>query len=173
MENNFNFNVQRKGKNTDTPLFVGRLDAHPKGLDYLNEVSKILGKQIDVVGGGDTSALTSKNINLVGPLKYDDVKVKMQESLSLVMTSRYEGFPFVFVEALSMGLPVVSFETFDTMDFFKKCPSVFGVKPFDIGEFTQTIQRLSSLSIEEKNELSIKANKFARDHFSFEKFSSS
>lgn len=47
---------------------------------------------------------------LVGALRHDDVLLEMSKSLMYLMTSYTEGFPFVLIEAMSEGLPVISYD---------------------------------------------------------------
>ncbi len=47
---------------------------------------------------------------LTGAMDHPDVLKEMRTSLFYVMTSFTEGFPFVLIEAMSQGLPVVAFD---------------------------------------------------------------
>ena len=49
-------------------------------------------------------------VTLSGALEHDEVMEKMQESLVYAMTSETEAFPFVLIEAMSNGLPIVSYD---------------------------------------------------------------
>jgi 1,2-diacylglycerol 3-alpha-glucosyltransferase len=49
-----------------------------------------------------------KNINLSGEISHDDILKKMKKSKIFLHTSLYEGFGFVFAEALSNGMYVFS-----------------------------------------------------------------
>lgn len=48
------------------------------------------------------------HVTLAGPVK--DVVARMAESSIYALSSRFEGFPMVLLEAMSVGLPVVSFD---------------------------------------------------------------
>ncbi len=73
-----------------------RLEIYGKG-----HQEKALRKQIDQNG------LTGK-VLLMG--SSDDIRGKMLESSCLVMSSAYEGFPMVLLEAVETGLPMVSYD---------------------------------------------------------------
>ena len=53
----------------------------------------------------------TSNINYIGKVPFDDVWRIYAEASLLVCTSEYEGFPNTFLEAFSLGIPVVT--TFD------------------------------------------------------------
>ena len=99
---------------------VGRL-SYDKGYDYLMEVANIVLKRNEdwrwiIVGEGEERknieekikeyGLESKII-LTGRLK--DLDEIYSKSAMLVCTSRYEGFGMMLIEAMSYGVPCVSF----------------------------------------------------------------
>jgi glycosyltransferase involved in cell wall biosynthesis len=49
------------------------------------------------------------NLNLTGPLPFEEVEEYFHQSKILINTSDYEGFPNTFLQAWSKGIPVVSF----------------------------------------------------------------
>lgn len=103
--------------------FVGRLQFDSKGLDYLCEVARNLdsGIVIRVAGSGskkDERLLkdciskygVENRILLCGMLKGESLKNHFREASVFLMTSRYEGFPLVAIEAMSFGLPFIGFD---------------------------------------------------------------
>lgn len=102
-----------------TIISVGRL-AKQKGFDMLVDVAdKVLKEHNDwewiILGEGDERENLEKkiaqkqidNLKLLG--RVSNVAEYMQKSAIYVMTSRYEGFPLVLIEAKANKLPVVSF----------------------------------------------------------------
>lgn len=103
--------------------FTARLSFKVKGLDYLCEVAANLpeGWKIRVAGQGtpdeiaefrkviDQYSVTNK-LQFVGELHGDALAKHYQESSIFLSTSRTEALPLVMIEALSFGLPIVSFD---------------------------------------------------------------
>ena len=102
-------------------LSVGRM--HPqKGFDMLLEAwSKVVKEdntwELRIAGDGadfeQTKALAKEygvedSVDFLGHVS--EVQKQYLESSIYVMSSRYEGFPMVLLEAMSFGLPVVSFD---------------------------------------------------------------
>lgn len=103
--------------------FTARLDIYIKGIDYLCELANCLpdGWIIRIAGDGDNEErsqllrLVSKNkvenkIEFVGPLSGQRLVDHYVNSSIFISTSRTEGLPLVMIEALSFGLPVISFD---------------------------------------------------------------
>ena len=72
-----------------------------------------------IVGDGDEKENLEKQIKennlekcitLAGALEHEEVMKKMQESQIYAMTSETEAFPFVLIEAMANGLPIVSYD---------------------------------------------------------------
>lgn len=95
-------------------IFVGRL-AEQKGIPELLEVWSIVYNrypdwQLDIYGEGEQESLCRdvEGINVFPPI--EDIFSNYCESSMLVLTSRWEPFGLVIPEAMSCGVPVVSFE---------------------------------------------------------------
>lgn len=104
-------------------IAVGRLD-YQKGFDRLIDAWELVKKdkasegwRLDIYGQGEWHDMLEKMIESKGLA--DSVKVNVPtteiakeyaKSSILAMTSHYEGFPMVMIEAMSAGLPVVTFD---------------------------------------------------------------
>lgn len=104
-------------------IAVGRLD-YQKGFDKLLKIWAIVKKDkglsdwsLDIFGQGEWQGMLENMIRSLGlvdsvsihkPVK--NIAEEYSKSSILAMTSNYEGFPMVMVEAMSMGLPVVSYD---------------------------------------------------------------
>lgn len=91
-----------------------------KGFDILIDVWDIVNRRhpdwhLDIYGDGDRTAyiqkVRSKGLEqaITCHPAVNDIYARYQESSIFVLSSRYEGFGLVIAEAMSAGLPVVSF----------------------------------------------------------------
>lgn len=109
--------AERKGRYI---LFLGRFDNHHKNFDLMIEsygLSKLpdAAVQLHLVGDGKDKDIIQQKIDSHG--LQEDIKTFpftknvypiLKNALFLVLTSHYEGFPMVLIEALSVGTPVIS-----------------------------------------------------------------
>lgn len=111
----------RKEKNTKTVLAVGRL-THVKGFDMLLEawvqVNKVMPEwKLKIVGDGEDKLILTEIVKcnkliecveLVGST--NNIGKYYEEAEIFCLSSRFEGFPMVLLEAQAFGLPVVAFD---------------------------------------------------------------
>lgn len=104
-------------------IAVGRLD-YQKSFDRLIEAWEIATKSteaggwhLDIFGQGEWRDMLGEMISrkgLSGSVTIhnptDNIAREYADSSILAMTSHYEGFPMVMVEAMSAGLPIVTFD---------------------------------------------------------------
>lgn len=104
-------------------IAVGRLD-YQKGFDRLVKAWDIVWKtglfkdwRLDVFGQGEWQEMLQKMINERGLSNCfrlnkptNDIGKEYADSSLIVMTSNYEGFGMVLVEAMSCGVPAVAFD---------------------------------------------------------------
>ena len=127
-------------------LFVGRL-AEQKGIPELIAAWRIIYErhpdwQLDVYGEGELARMCQsvKGLQVFSPV--DDIWSKYGESSVLVLTSRWEPFGLVIPEAMSCGVPVVSFEGDGPSSIISDGKDGFLVKNRDITAFADKVCQL-------------------------------
>ena len=97
--------------------FVGRLDdqKHPElAIEVADRLMRDTPIEMCIIGDGPLrakveAAITAKNLNSVVRLAgQQDARLFMQAFDCLLSTSRYEGMPIAFLEALASGVPIVT-----------------------------------------------------------------
>ena len=102
-------------------IAVGRIQ-YQKGFDTLVEVFKRVHKKhpdwtVNIYGDGNLRSELEEQIseaglngviNLMG--RSNEIYKKLRDASFYIMSSRFEGFPMVLIEAQSQGLPIVSFD---------------------------------------------------------------
>ena len=100
-------------------IFVGRFDVQKDFGTMLNVWTLIQKRHpewiLNVYGNGKLkpffeNLLAEKNLNVVIHPAVPDIMEKYKEASMLLMTSLYEPFGLVLVEAMSCGLPIVTFD---------------------------------------------------------------
>ena len=102
-------------------ICVGRLNEQ-KGLDFLIDAWELVTRlhpdwTLNIYGAGELKEelqqrIDSKHLqrNIIINAPTTDIKEKYLESSIYLMTSRFEGFPMVLLEAMECGLPCVAFD---------------------------------------------------------------
>lgn len=135
-------------------ISVGRLDSQ-KGYDILIDVWNIISKKypdwiLEIYGEGPERENLQNKINKLGLEKsfllkgtVKNIQDKYLESSIYVMSSRYEGFGMVLVEAMVCGLPVISFNCpCGPKDIIKDNEDGFLVSFGDIKQMVEKIEEL-------------------------------
>lgn len=136
-------------------LAVGRLD-YQKGFDRLIDAWSLLPAslrerwQLDLFGQGEWRDMLQQQIDRLGlkesvrihpPTK--EIAQEYSTSAFLAMSSHYEGFPMVMIEAMSSGLPVVSFDyPCGPKDIIHDGKNGLLVKEGDVSALARALERL-------------------------------
>ena len=135
-------------------IAVGRLD-YQKSFDRLIQVWEKVHQQmpdwrLDIFGQGEWQELLQgmiderglqETVKLNGPTK--NIGKEYSESSMIVMSSHYEGFPMVMIEAMACGLPAVSFDfKCGPRDIIKEGENGLVVKDGDIDGLAEAMMTL-------------------------------
>lgn len=140
-------------------ISIGRLEKQ-KGYDILIDAWNIISKKypnwiLEIYGEGSERENLQNKINKLGLEKSfllkgieKNIQNKYLESSIYVMSSRYEGMPMVLLEAMSCGLPVVSFDCpCGPKDIIKDNEDGFLVK---FGNIEQMAEKIEELILDEE-----------------------
>ena len=158
--------------------WVGRIDNLHKGLDYLIEIAKSLPDdwKIRVAGSGrdnkkfkkliEKNRLTNK-ILWVGPKNGEELTNHYLNSSIFLMTSRFESFGLVLVEAMNYGLPIIAFSQTGSDEILKNEQYGLVAENGNIKEISDKLMQL--ISDKNQREFWSKKSKERSKDFSLEK----
>lgn len=134
-------------------LYLGRIEYTQKQCDLLLPIWKAIHQKFpnwhfDIVGGGSklkelielskTSEL--RNIYFHG---FCDPKPFLEKAKVLVMTSTFEGFPMVLVEAQAYGVVPIAFKSFNSLaSIIEDDKNGIAIQPFDLTEYIEKLSQL-------------------------------
>lgn len=131
---------------------AGRLE-NEKGFDRLVDIwaqieNDFIDWKLDIFGEGSEcgklqsriSSLGLKNIKLRGYA--DDISKELENSSIFVLTSRFEGFGLVLIEAQAKGLPCVSFDKEGPSEIINDGVNGFLVNDGNISDFADKLKLL-------------------------------
>lgn len=131
-------------------LYIGRFDDMQKRTDRIIEIWSSLYKQYSewsfyIVGSGPSrdsllSLINKNKLERIYVLPAQDPMPLYRRAKILCMTSAFEGFPLVLVEAQMFGVVPFAFNSFaaarEIIDNYK---TGFLIKPFEIDDYTKTL----------------------------------
>lgn len=141
---------------TNTIIFLGRLTIGHKGIDFLADImEQMLKKMPDcnflVVGDGPDREWFENNIEARGISEYvnmvgvtDNVYKYYEQSRLMLQTSRFEGFGMTIIEAMSCGIPVVSFHNLGPDEIITNGKDGYLIEHYDIEDFVNKSVRILS-----------------------------
>ena len=147
-------------------LFVGRLSKE-KGLSYLLDIWKIIECKYDdwkliIVGDGESRKFVEKQVIKLKLKRcflegFQSPEVYYNKSKIFCVTSLFEGFGLVLVEAMKFGVVPVAFNSYpNACDIIDNSINGFLVSPFDIDAYAKRLSEL--IEDEDKlNKMSTKA----------------
>jgi glycosyltransferase involved in cell wall biosynthesis len=137
----------------DRLVHVGRINFQQKRTDLLIPVWKEImkkhpGWELDVVGDGEGLPELKKMAENAGLERihfhgYQDPKPFIRKAKYFLMTSAFEGFPMVLVEAQAYGVVPIAFNSFSALsDIVEDGVNGVTVTPFDISEYIKKLDLL-------------------------------
>lgn len=152
-------------------VYVGRIDA-AKGcdilVDYFNRfANKNPDLQLIMIGKDFMGVSANKNIQLTGFISEEDKYYLLQNSLGLILPSKYESLSMVTLEAMAVGkIPIVNKECEVLKNHIDSSEAGFYFN--DYQSFEETLNRVYHLSESEKSELSEKAKRYVSENYTWD-----
>ncbi|OJV38891.1 MAG: hypothetical protein BGO29_10785 [Bacteroidales bacterium 36-12] len=142
-------------------ISVGRLDENKNPLLQLKALKKLLNKDVKVellmLGEGELNTAIEKEIqileleNHVKLLGYISNPYPYIKSANVLLISSFsEGFPTVAVEALALGIPVVSTQVGGVKEVIVDGLNGCIVSSYDENEYTEAIEKVINFSTDKK-----------------------
>ena len=85
-----------------------------------------------------------------------------------VLTSHWEGFGYVLIEAMLCGLPVVAFDTSSNPEIVKHGETGYLIPAYDIDALAEAVERLRT-NPAAAHEMGLKGRARALEQFAFQK----
>lgn len=117
------YNIEKELKKEKTVLYVGRLDVGQKRVDRLIKIWRMISPsfpewQLKIIGDGpdrfkiEKLASRCRNIQILG---FQNPEPYYREASILCMTSNFEGFGMVLIEAMSKGCVPIAFDSYSAL----------------------------------------------------------
>lgn len=134
-------------------VFAGRLLIQQKGLDYLIEIGKRINNDWNILVAGDgddkdkfIQMIKENNLEnkviLKGMLNSKELADLYKSGSVFISTSRWEGFGLVITEAMSFGLPIISFKTRGPKEIIKNGEYGLLIEKNNITKFCEKLNQL-------------------------------
>lgn len=148
----------RTDSNSRLMLFVGRL-VYQKGITLLLDIfteCQLYNAKLVLIGNGTSelidqihiaSSRSEGRIVFLGPK--ENIADYMRQVDALILASKYEGLPIVLIEAISMGLPVLSTPVGGVPDVITDGANGFLAKSTQKQDILEIIQRFINLEKQE------------------------
>lgn len=165
-EDNYS-SILQSPKEASEICFIGNINREQKNFKLLERASAMNNMTIHAYGPGGEDYTNNNNVVLHGPLRRD----KLMETLSrrasiIVLSSLFEGFGFVLVEGLSLGIPFLSTDSCASMAFLSnnsKCGII--TSDYSVSGFAKALSNAVSRKFEKDDIIS-----FYNQNLSFSSF---
>ncbi|MGL4183666.1 MAG: glycosyltransferase family 4 protein [Metamycoplasmataceae bacterium] len=161
--------MNNKKENSRDFIFLGRIENKQKNVLFIQKIFKKANLEIDFYGSGDKNIIQETDkIKYKGSIKQEDLPSVLNKYKFLVLLSKYEGFPFVLVEALSHGIPFI------TTDSFVAAKTLTNNNGYLVSnkekEIIDTLNNMKSLSDKQLKQLQENCFNYALENLSLEVF---
>lgn len=154
IDTNFDVTTQKREK---VILYVGRLSEKQKRITSLLNIWKKIQDRIpdyrlDIVGGGPDQSMYEQmvidmQLNRVTFYGFQNPEEYYKKSVIFCMTSNYEGFGMVLVEAMQYGCVPFAFNSFASLtDVIDDGENGMIIPPFDEDEYAERIVKFVNMS---------------------------
>jgi len=148
--------------------FVGRF-SHEKGPDNFIELARALPEsQFSMYGSGplfdEIKSETPENVKLLGQVK--SMEPYWHRIKFLCITSREEGLPLVALEAMSRGIPVITYDVGGLSTVVMNSVNGWLIPPRCQEHFIRTVKYAMRLSLEEHRKYSYNSSSLTIKNFS-------
>lgn len=169
LASNFYEDINISNKERNGILFIGRSNSFQKNFNLLVDVMfKKQNINFGVVGEKPNIDNIPNNCKIYGIMSNKNVKEVMKNYKYLIILSRYEGFPFVVVDSLSMGIPCIILDTFSSAKELTSYYPELLIKYISLDDISNRIENLYYNS-DYKN-ICFKAKEYAKHNLSMEEF---
>lgn len=145
--------VKSEEKKENRLLFVGRIGFHQKRCDLLIPLWKNIQEtfpdwEFDIVGDGDVLSELKKMAENAGLERihfhgFDNPVPYLEKAKFFTMTSAFEGFGMVLVEAQAYGVVPVAFNSFGSLsDIITDKENGVVISPYDVDEYSDRLATL-------------------------------
>ncbi len=176
------FPLMERKSHPDRPLVVGNAGrlSPQKAQHHLIELAEKLKDRgfsciIRVAGDGELhEELTAKTRekSLQNYVQWEgfisDIKSFLQKIDVFILTSHWEGFGYVLIEAMLCGLPVIAFNTSSNPEIVKDGETGYLIPPYDIEKLAEAVEHLRANPVEAL-EMGRKGRARALELFDFQK----
>ena len=127
---------------------------------------KITGKASKDIDKVSLSALeelkTLDNVELIGYIKRSEILPFLSNAIALISTSFIEGFPMTFLEACSVGTPIISTKNVNPNNMIIKYQLGIVTETYD--ELPQAVKKIVDLSPDEFQQISLRCRDYIKEY---------
>lgn len=145
--------------------FVGRLSIEKNPKDFIRIANENKEKKLNfnIFGDGKLKKIIKNEDNIKNYGYTKDQEKIWNNTDVLLITSNYEGLPYILIEALSHGLIVVSYKVGEIPNIIKNKENGFLAN--NLEEMNDIIEKIQKLDDNTKNKIKQAAVKTFQDHF--------